>query len=130
MQKLKGRTTHKGVGKRSHAELSLCEDISTPLLEGFVQFYLEPWLHTRRAYLLFIEGHRSHEVALNQYTLSKGGQAELICFEAVEFLLMILSDVVTVESEPFPKMGRTHCLYIWIMVDGPGPHFRLTSNLT
>ena len=25
-------------------------------------------------------------------------------------LLMIVSDVVKVESEPYPKIGRTHCL--------------------
>ena len=28
-----------------------------------------------------------------------------------------------VESEPYSKIGRTHCLYIWIKVAGLGPIF-------
>ena len=49
---------------------------STPLLEGFVQFYPGTWLHIRRAYLLRMEGQRSHEVALNQYTFVNIGQVK------------------------------------------------------
>ena len=33
-----------------------------------------------------------------------------------------------VESEPYPKIGRTHCLYIWIGVGGLGPHFLLANS--
>ena len=33
-----------------------------------------------------------------------------------------------VESEPYSKIGRTHCLYIWIRVAGLGPHFLLANS--
>ena len=51
-----------------------------------------------------------------------------------EFVLESLNfadDVVqgsTVKREPYSKLGWTDCLYIWIMVDGLGPHFWLTSE--
>ena len=41
-----------------------CSMMSTPLLEGFVQFYLETWLHMRGVYPSHMEGQWSHEVAL------------------------------------------------------------------
>ena len=33
-----------------------------------------------------------------------------------------------VESEPYSKIGQTHCLYIWIRVAGLGPHFLLANS--
>ena len=41
---------------------------------------------------------------------------------------MILSEVVIVERESYAKIDRTHCLQIWIMVDGLGPQFFLASS--
>ena len=34
-----------------------------------------------------------------------------------------------VEIEPFSKIGGTHCLKIWIRVDGLGPHSLLASSV-
>ena len=34
-----------------------------------------------------------------------------------------------VESEPYSEIGQTHCLSIWISVDGLGPHFLLANSL-
>ena len=42
---------------------------------------------------------------------------------------MMLSEAVMVESEPYSKIGRTHCLWIWIRVAGLGPHFLLANSL-
>ena len=42
---------------------------------------------------------------------------------------MMLSEVVTVETEPYSKIGRTHCLQIRIKVAGLGPHFLLIKSL-
>ena len=43
---------------------------------------------------------------------------------------MIVSNVVLIESEPYSKIGRTHCLLIRNMVDGLGPDVLLTISLT
>ena len=43
-------------------------------------------------------------------------------------MLMMLSEAVMVESEPYSKIGRTHCFYIWIRVAALGPHFLLASS--
>ena len=34
-----------------------------------------------------------------------------------------------VESETYSKIGRTHCLKIWISVDGLGTYFLLANSL-
>ena len=33
-----------------------------------------------------------------------------------------------VEIEPYSQIGWTHCLKIWIRVDGLGPHFLLANS--
>ena len=43
-------------------------------------------------------------------------------------LLMILPEVVIVKRGPYSKTGWMRCLWIWIMVDGLGPQYLLTSN--
>ena len=59
--------------------------ISTPLLEGFLQFYLGTWLQMRGVYPSHMEGQRRHGVAQDRCILINEGQAEKICFGAVEF---------------------------------------------
>ena len=43
-------------------------------------------------------------------------------------MLMMWSEAVMVEREPYSKIGRTHCLYIWIRVAGLGLHFLLANS--
>ena len=50
--------------------------ISTPLLEGFVQFYLGTLLHVKGVYPSHMGGQRSHRVAWGRCILVNGGQDE------------------------------------------------------
>ena len=50
--------------------------ISTPLLEGFVEFYPGPWLHMRGVYPSHMEGQQSHGVVWDKCILVNGGQTE------------------------------------------------------
>ena len=70
-------TTYKGVGERSHAGLSLLDDIdSSTGWFKFVQFYLGTWLQMRGVYPSYMRGQRRHGVAWGRYILVNGGQAE------------------------------------------------------
>ena len=66
--------------------------------------------------------------ALMYFGKCRAGQINL--FWSRSILLVIVSDVVMVESEPHWKVGRTYCLQICNMVNGLGSHFLLAISLT
>ena len=116
------RITESGVEKRSHTGLTLLNVIDSST-EGFLEIFSNVLVAQERS-LSFTYGRP--DGSCSSFTLMYFGKrrvSRINLFWSRSILLMIVSDVVMVESEPYLKTGRTHCLYFCNMVDGLGPHF-------
>ena len=123
-----GRITERGVGTRSHAGLTLLSVIDSST-KGFLEILSNVLVAQERS-LSFMYGRPDESCssfALMYFSKRRASRIDL--FWSRWILLMIVSDVVVVESEPYSKIGLTHCLWICNIVDGLGHHFVLTISL-